>query len=88
MSNTYKHKKQRLLKTKFIERRNNLTGRNDSSLGIPLDIWFDDEIHEIWNEFWKGSLRNGNKRRFEAGMKVKNRKSKRAKLKQELLRIA
>jgi hypothetical protein len=41
------------------------------------------ELVELNDSFWKGSMRHGNKRKYEAGMKVKQRKSDRMKLKEE-----
>ena len=86
MSDTHRHKHQRMLKAAIVERKRKLLGDNIGStlLAIPLSIYSDDELQDAVGEFWSGPLRHGNKRKYEAGMKVKNRRSKRQKLKEEL----
>lgn len=80
MSDTFKHKQQRRLKTKIIERRIELGGTVSTALGITSNESGDPLIGDCWHKFFNGSMRHGNKRRYEAYMKWKHRKAERYKL--------
>lgn len=54
-------------------------------LGLTQEEYADPILKSMLDEFWNGSLRYGNKRKYEAGMKVKRRKSDRMKLKESNL---
>lgn len=82
MSDTYKHKRQRLLKTKIARRTEDLAGYTTTT-SIPYALWSDAELFNAIEEFYRGATRHGNKRHFESAMKQKRKKSGRYKLKQE-----
>lgn len=74
MSRTHKHSKQKELKSRLQKRKLEL---NDSSSGmsIKIDSVCDHEIRKITSEFYRGNIRYGNKRHYEAYMKWKRRKA-------------
>ena len=54
-------------------------------LGLTHEEYSDPILKSMLDEFWNGSLRYGNKRKYEAGMKVNRRNSDRMKLKESNL---
>ncbi len=83
MSDTFNHKKMRLLKTAIIERKKEL-GIGTPGIGMPLEGFKDDLLMDTWFEFWKGPRRHGNKRKSVAKDKVKTRRRERKRLGEEI----
>ena len=79
MSRTYKHSKQRELKSRLIKLKIEL-GDKSSGMQIEIDNCYDQDIRKIVSEFYRGSIRHGNKRHYKAYMKWKFRKKNRYKI--------
>jgi len=74
VSRTHKHTKQQKLKTKLEKRKLEL---GDEGSGMSISTYFDPEIQRAIFGFHRGSLRHGNKRKYEAYRKWKLHKKDR-----------
>lgn len=84
MSRTYKHSRQRELKVSLNKRKSEL-GDKATGMAVSAHNCFDPIIRKINSEFYRGNLRHGNKRHYEAYMKWKLRKSYRYKTDSHIL---
>ena len=75
MSDTYRHKAMRALKNQIVDRKEELGLESSVKLSCPTEGFSDQELMETLHKFWEGSMRHGNKRKSEALVKVKKRRS-------------
>jgi hypothetical protein len=81
MSNTNSTKHQCKLKREILSLKKELESTSSTKLGYTIEDMSSHDLMKLNHEVNRGATRHGNKRDYESDMKIKTRRSKRAKAK-------